>query len=875
MAAVDATRPTGTEQLRSYVAWKQEVVRLIRLTYQFLKERGNKEGVERVDELMRKLAEDRFNLVVLGQFKRGKSSLINAVVGKELMPTAIIPLTSVVTALRYGETERAVLRREGFALPQIVPVSEIAAYVTERGNPRNEKRVLSAEVEVPVPFLRRGLFFIDTPGVGSMHEHNTATTYRFLPEADAVIFITSPEPPLTETELEFLATIRQHVRKIFFVLNKIDQLTSAEREEAIAFTEQTLKEHLGGEAIYLYPLSARLGLQAQLEGDAAALERSGLPALQDALARFLAVERSQLFLVAVLDRALRLLSEEAGTLALEAHRRTASPTELTQQLERFRARVQALEQAQNRLFHDLRRELREWVDGHLEPAVAAVIAEEREHLKAALPAAASARAGFPTRDFARRLEGWLWDALRRRFEAWLADQTPGIQERVEQGLGERQEALQHLSQQVEQAAMELFQLPSGSTLQAEEPAQPPNARDFPRPELPLNAFRVSTPLPIALRLVPRCLAQRWICQRLRERLPSALGLLRLELVGALRGAIARAIDAAEEQWRRRVDAMRHRIEAAVMPQSPARSPSRDGTSGASIALEEAAGERLRDLRTQMENLRDGLVRSRERGDRASMPATALPPEPGADQCDRPSEARERACPPPALPPPPPAAVPAPSSRVQAGLRSRSCPICVSVLKEVYDFFCSWQYQLATQEAAQQAYAESHGFCHFHAWALEGIASPRALSLGLPALAERTAREVREIAGQPGPERQERLGDLSPRSADCRACQARDRAADEYGRYLIRWLTEPAARKEYSRSQGICLPHLQSILAMEPPPEVADFLFEEQARHLEETAEEMHSYAVKFEARHRDLFTSGEEDATRRVLVHLLGEREYR
>jgi hypothetical protein len=198
-----------------------------------------------------------------------------------------------------------------------------------------------------------------------------------------------------------------------------------------------------------------------------------------------------------------------------------------------------------------------------------------------------------------------------------------------------------------------------------------------------------------------------------------------------------------------------------------------------------------------------------------------------------------------------------------------------VLKEVHDFFCSWQYQLATREDAQQAYAATHGFCHFHAWRLEEIGSPRGLSSGLPTLAERTAHELRKLSAQDASEWQERVGMLLPRSADCLACQVRDRAEEEYGRFLIRYLSQPEARKEYGRSQGICIPHLRALLVMDPPKEVAEFLLAEQARHLEETAEEMHSYAVKFDTRHPDLLTAGEEDATRRVLVHLLGEKDYR
>jgi hypothetical protein len=159
--------------LQSYVHAKQVVAGALREAQGVLarQDAGND---DRLHALLSRLAEDRFHLVVLGQFKRGKSSLINAVVGRELLPTATVPLTSVVTALRYGPAERVLIKHQGAVLPEAVPPSRLAELITERGNPRNEKRILSAEIEVPAPFLRRGLRFIDTPGIGSIHDHEAA-----------------------------------------------------------------------------------------------------------------------------------------------------------------------------------------------------------------------------------------------------------------------------------------------------------------------------------------------------------------------------------------------------------------------------------------------------------------------------------------------------------------------------------------------------------------------------------------------------------------------------------------------------------------------------------------------------------------------------
>jgi len=300
-----------TDQLRQYTLAKQEVAEVIRALKTFLHTRGRPDAADKCQELLVKLAEDRFNLAVVGQFKRGKSSLMNAVIGRDLLPTGRLPLTSAITTLCYGPQERAVLRRKGWVLDQEIPLSELAEYVTEQGNPGNQKGLLEARVELPVRFLRRGLYFIDTPGVGSARRENSQTTYTFLPEADAVIFVTSVEAPLSEAEESFLQDIRQYVRKLFVVVNKMDLLAPGERGQVLGYVHAGIERALGADQVRLYPLSARQALEAKLSADPVEIGQSGVEQLEAALALFLSTEKEQAFLVATLDRALRLL-QEAG-----------------------------------------------------------------------------------------------------------------------------------------------------------------------------------------------------------------------------------------------------------------------------------------------------------------------------------------------------------------------------------------------------------------------------------------------------------------------------------------------------------------------------------------------------------------------------------
>jgi GTP-binding protein EngB required for normal cell division len=264
----------AVEPLRDYVLAKQRTVELVRAAQQALQDGGRTGSSEQCQALLVDLAEDRFNLAVVGQFKRGKSSLMNAIIGRDLLPTGLLPLTSAITTLRYGPEEKVVLRRKGWALEPEVPLAELADYVTERGNPGNEKGLIEARVDQPIGFLRRGLHFVDTPGIGSSRTENTATTYEFLPKADALIFVTSVEAPLSEAEEAFLQDVRGHVRRLFVVVNKTDLLAAGERREVLDYVR------IGNET----GPAERDGMLGSQMGQREGLEE-GLEALRDGLLR--------------------------------------------------------------------------------------------------------------------------------------------------------------------------------------------------------------------------------------------------------------------------------------------------------------------------------------------------------------------------------------------------------------------------------------------------------------------------------------------------------------------------------------------------------------------------------------------------------------
>jgi hypothetical protein len=163
-----------------------------------------------------------------------------------------------------------------------------------------------AEIQLRAEILRRGFYFIDTPGLGSAIAENTRTTESFLPEADAFLLVTSYDSPLSEEEMRFL----QHSsgRNVFVVLNKQDAVTPDEREAAFAYVRDHLQKALGGRDPQLFSASARDALNATQREDPARLQKSGIPAIEEALVSFLLAQRQNQFLEQTWGRVLDLVA---------------------------------------------------------------------------------------------------------------------------------------------------------------------------------------------------------------------------------------------------------------------------------------------------------------------------------------------------------------------------------------------------------------------------------------------------------------------------------------------------------------------------------------------------------------------------------------
>jgi GTP-binding protein EngB required for normal cell division len=180
------------------------------------------------------------DFAVLGQFKVGKSTFLNSLTGKSYLPVGNIPVTSIITRLRFGLQEKALVTFLNGSSKEI-DIKDIEQYVSESGNPENHKEVLLVDIETPVLADLKYVRLVDTPGIGSVWRHNTETTTGWFPETGGVLFLISADKPISEGELNLLQEVYRYSPEIFIVITKTDLFSEAKIKEIESFTAEVVR----------------------------------------------------------------------------------------------------------------------------------------------------------------------------------------------------------------------------------------------------------------------------------------------------------------------------------------------------------------------------------------------------------------------------------------------------------------------------------------------------------------------------------------------------------------------------------------------------------------------------------------------------------
>lgn len=699
--------------LREYQHRRLEVADTVRAALYVARARGDTHAEQRARGLLARLAEDRFRLAVVGRFSRGKSTLMNAILGAPYLPTGTGPMTSVVTTVRYGSRPRAWYRRRGSDTPIEGPVSEMARFVARSSTERAELQTLSVDVEVPAELLRLGIAFIDTPGVGADVRASTATTRRFLPEADALICVTGFDDPLTDTESAFLTEAAQHVGKLFLVVNKRDLLTDREAADALESLQRRLRNELRLGEPRLFALSALRAQEARANDDPGLMADSGLPEFEEALVEFLTREKSGLFLRTMAERAARLVAELRRDLTLGRLDLDGGPAP-GRVAEEFESRIDDLLAQQSTLCQAIA----DRIDTDLPGLLSARAPARRSDLRTALDlrvdeAIAGQRADTAERGYVRTARDRVEETCKPIVDAWMSRHAAQTHEAIMDMVADGISALTELALAPGAigAALDGLALPDDRAASA---AWAPE--DLPALAVPHLSWSVP-PRPTRWGHGSPFARDDGERRRLHRAVDEAVEATDARAVQAL-GVMARSwtqrlCEQVEREIRESADRFRRNL--ATRPNE----------------------EDLSALRTLADRLHALL------GDLDSGPLTTASARNGN------------------------------TAGQATGMPARPCDICAQMETELFDRLRHAQLRLATRESDQEGHARGGGFCPLHSWQYAAMASPVGISAGYAKLAEAVAGALDADGGHAAPDGSpsDGTGPIGGRRGPCPVCTA--------------------------------------------------------------------------------------------------------
>lgn len=282
-----------------------------------------------LEDHLLKLKANSYNVLVVGEANRGKSTFVNALIGRRILPTDITVTTSQIFLVRSASFESYRIRFQDGSERKITE-NNLAEYGSQvlanvKGLPTLDQIIRWIEIDIPAEYLPRGVNILDTPGLGALYSAHAQITRRFLPLADAVIFVLDSNQPMLQSELTFIEKILDITRNIFFIQTKIDQHRPEKWRELQQRHQAILEQHLKDRLIdtRVWPISSKSLLQSVQEEDEAdstdylyASKYSQLSlALQVFLFRVAGLERAKAAVRAAKDYCEMINTHLAGHLA--------------------------------------------------------------------------------------------------------------------------------------------------------------------------------------------------------------------------------------------------------------------------------------------------------------------------------------------------------------------------------------------------------------------------------------------------------------------------------------------------------------------------------------------------------------------------------
>ncbi len=297
------------DPLEAFEKGKGRVLNFARELKAVATDRQDSRTASTLDKLLNRFQETRFLVLAIGEFKRGKSTMINALAGREICPTSVIPKTARVTRIFGSATDREYVEIH-FAGeerdPQTIPLdgAPIDELVAMSGKRHKEVSHVDVYLKPSGALLQSGVVLVDTPGLKSVVLEHDQVKKAYLPRADLVLFSLSAIQPMSADEKGFLISHPELLDKTIFVLNRMDEVSAKERDVVINYVKDALAEHVLGskETIpRLIPISALRAFEAQQTGKVDGLADTGVPALSALIVASLVKDRGYPVLRAIAE----------------------------------------------------------------------------------------------------------------------------------------------------------------------------------------------------------------------------------------------------------------------------------------------------------------------------------------------------------------------------------------------------------------------------------------------------------------------------------------------------------------------------------------------------------------------------------------------
>lgn len=306
---------------------------------------------EGLRQLGQKVDNDTFKIQIVGTFKNGKSTFINALLGEDILPTKAVPCTAVINEIKYGESKKAILNfrnplpktllsdipaatlahMQAHGMTNVPPMEidydRISDYVTipVDGDPDEislKSPYLSVELFYPSALLKEGVEIIDSPGLNE-NDERTTVTLEYLDKADAIIFLLDATKACAKDEMDTIEDILvpKGFDDMFFVVNRFDLIVAREQADIKRFVENKVKEYTTNEIFYLSALNA---LDGKVEHNQEKLLNSGFLPFEAKLSEFLTKDKGRIKLAKPAKELKGILATEALFKAIPSQRRQLS-----------------------------------------------------------------------------------------------------------------------------------------------------------------------------------------------------------------------------------------------------------------------------------------------------------------------------------------------------------------------------------------------------------------------------------------------------------------------------------------------------------------------------------------------------------------------